>query len=274
MEKLKMEETIGGIGLKDVIKFQMRIMLGTQYDKVKKATKEEDIIVACLRVAWNDAFRHVSRNQWNNDSKKTKEINKLADEYKISGNTVDDKLNQYIVEKILHPTGRVYETFKEYVKAQDSKSKGDVIRKAIKEGLLEEFKEIKNIKDNKKPLCFGHIQKLFAMAVKYYVCIYICKDNLELNANLKIGEIIKKEDLENADCPIDSIILKCLDKKLEEGKFDDSGYELEKGSFSSFKWSKLGTNNYPDDKYEIIQNTVSDMAGNNRKLYFDFTEWG
>ena len=53
---------IGGVQLKDVITFQTQIMMGTQFTRVKNAKNANDIIIACLRLGWNDAFRHTSEN--------------------------------------------------------------------------------------------------------------------------------------------------------------------------------------------------------------------
>ena len=56
-------ENFGGITLDEVIVFQTQIMMGAQFGRIKKKkAMQEDIIIACLRMGWNDAFRHTSEN--------------------------------------------------------------------------------------------------------------------------------------------------------------------------------------------------------------------
>ena len=84
----------GGIQKTNVITFQTQVMLGAQFAKLKEAQAkaEEDnkldeacriLIVACLRVAWNDAFRHVTKNVENleNKFKKNGEFSDMEHEY-------------------------------------------------------------------------------------------------------------------------------------------------------------------------------------------------
>ena len=56
-------ESFGGITLSDVIIFQTQIMMGAQFGRIKNPdASQNDILVACLRMGWNDAFRHTSEN--------------------------------------------------------------------------------------------------------------------------------------------------------------------------------------------------------------------
>ena len=68
-------ENFGGITLDEVIVFQTQIMMGAQFGRIKKEKAlQEDIIIACLRMGWNDAFRHTSENtkkEEHNKKKKT-----------------------------------------------------------------------------------------------------------------------------------------------------------------------------------------------------------
>ena len=57
------EYNLGGITVKEAVTFQTQIMLGSQFGRVaNKNATAEDIMIACLRMGWNDAFRHTSEN--------------------------------------------------------------------------------------------------------------------------------------------------------------------------------------------------------------------
>ena len=65
-------KTYGGVTAKDVIVFQTKIMMGAQFGRIvwarehKSASlgnRQNEILVACLRIGWNDAFRHTSENE-------------------------------------------------------------------------------------------------------------------------------------------------------------------------------------------------------------------
>ena len=64
-----MSENLVNISYADSIKFQVKIMMGAQYGRILATNslqdidkQKDEIIIACLRMGWNDAFRHVSRN--------------------------------------------------------------------------------------------------------------------------------------------------------------------------------------------------------------------
>ena len=111
-----------------------------------------------------------------------------------------------------------------------------------------------------KALCFGHFQKMFNMALKFYLCLYISKEYLELDESFFDKRII--ENMKNADCPMDSIILKRLDKKQRsDGK-----------KYSDIKWSKMDVK---DGSYMEVQNAIDNIDKKKYKsrLSFDFKEW-
>ena len=65
-------KTYGGVTAKDIIVFQSKIMMGAQFGRIvwarehKSASlgnRQNEILVACLRIGWNDAFRHTSENE-------------------------------------------------------------------------------------------------------------------------------------------------------------------------------------------------------------------
>ena len=142
--------TIGGIDFKDVICFQTRIMMGHQYSCVIKATNKKDIIVACLRMGWNDAFRHTSKNVID------KTTNKSVLETKSA------KKQNFISEEILS-NECLYGAFCDFAKAQSTNDKIKAVdsRMDALKGLFRNYKEVKG----EKQVCFGHFQKMFKMAI-------------------------------------------------------------------------------------------------------------
>ena len=69
MSMEKYVDKIGvGVEISDVIVFQTRLMMGVQFErliaaKVKQGDeKKREVLIACLRLGWNDAFRHTSKN--------------------------------------------------------------------------------------------------------------------------------------------------------------------------------------------------------------------
>ena len=229
---------VAGISLDQVIAFQVKVMMGAQYSRVMNAKEEKDVIVACLRIAWNDAFRHVSENQ--------KGINYKKREEKCI--------------KILE-SDAVYRAFIEYADKETTDEKAEHIEQLItQEGsaFLKEFETLKIIDPevSDKSLCFGHFQKLFNMALKLYLCLYACQKNgLLPDPKAELGKEITEEMLQNADCPIDSIILRKL------------GFPFDK-----LTWSKIGKTDTNRD-YIDAQNAIRERCNNSNKLSFDFDNW-
>ena len=92
--------------------------------------------------------------------------------------------------------------------------------------------------------------------------------NSDGSVNYQVLEDLIEEqiinNIQNADCPIDSII---LDKLSEETK--NKEYILD------HKWSKYGTKSYPVEKYNKVQKTISELESVQGKsnLYYDFIAW-
>ena len=269
---------IGGIDTTAVIKFQARIMMGAQYERVISATSESDVIVACLRVAWNDAFRHVSENRAKTNKGTVQLLYELEENAKKAAKkmlgawAVDDDsiVSEWICQKILYRDGVVYKTFVNWAKATDSAGKFRVASDAIDQGLLKEFAFIKLVDSQTHPLCFGHIQKLYNMALKLYLCLYCWKK--ELGIDDVMGNVISEKDLANADCPIDSIILKQMDRLGVKKTGELTKYK----KFEAIKWSKLGTDHFARELYCDLQHSIREHVGDFAKsnLFFDFENWG
>lgn len=257
MEKY-VDEIGVGVELSDVIAFQTRLMMGAQFGRLEAAEKipddkkKKEILIACLRLGWNDAFRHTSKNVMNG-SKSFLEI-KSAEYNKEHKAEYDD----YICGEILSNDG-FFNVFKKFALASTSMDKIDVINNNWGEIKIL-FEDIKDVRGD-KALCFGHFQKMFNMALKFYLCLYVCKDALGLDTSFFDKEILS--NLKNADCPIDSIILNRLDEILvkKEG--------ANRKKYSSVKWSKMDVD---DGSYVKIQKAIDDTNYKSR-LSFDFKEW-
>ena len=244
-----MEENFGGITLAHVIQFQTRILFGAQYGRIELANKnrrDEQLIIACLRMGWNDAFRHVSTNQpsANEDVKNyLKNSNQRYEDYYCS--ILDNKDFLAI--------------FKKYASAKSTDDKCKAIQEnwwKIKD-VLKIVKVTEKAKENDKPLCFGHIQKMFNIAVKLYLCVYMCREHLGLD-DLPFDQNML-DALPYADCPIDSIILGETNKK----------------QYRDLVWSKIHS---PEEitTYKNIQDDFREESkrdGGNSSLYFDFVNW-
>lgn len=228
----------GGIEFKHIWKFQIKIMMGNQYSKCVNATSQKDIIVACLRLGWNDAFRHTSKN-----------IDGLKENQKES-----------IIVDICEKTS---ENFKKYAEKDTTEEKYNYINNCLAdENFKKNFNRIKVVAQGEdKALCLGHIQKMFNMALKLFLCLKICAEQadcmgIDIGLNSKLFEC--KFAFDTADCPIDSIIL------------DKLNYN------SEIKWSKLGQDEeHPAEEYKNIQDAISkkpEVAGKSN-LFFDFENW-
>lgn len=216
----------GGVELKNVIDFFLKISFGQQY-ALLKSDDEKDIIVACLRLGWKEAFKHVSENH------NEKGIN-------------EEDLRKFL-KKVC------FKNFIEYCKCSATEDKSKIIESILKDDhdFYKGIIDFKKISDTKNPICFGHIQKMFNLAIKFYLCLVILKDSGLFDKKLNIDI-----DFEHADCPIDSKIL----MKIKDNTIND------------LSWSKIKTD---EDirKYKKIQEYISEEVKGNSNLSFDFNEW-
>jgi hypothetical protein len=290
----------GGITLNHVLSFQIRIMMGNQYDSLVNAAinnDEDELIVACLRLGWNDAFRHVSKNIPEAEiiSQCTSQgWNKLLKKRKPGVNRVDDQDKDTIIVQICRS---LCEEFKEYASKSSTASRHAYIHeKMASEDFVSKFAVIKVVdpKESDKYLCFGHIQKMFNMAVKLYLCLKICAEEQEshdLQIILQFGATPEKNVLlkpeiftlfsssdTSADCPIDHYILEAIDREIDEQDADHADINPERRNrdsekFASIAWSKL--NAQSDTAYIDIQNKIAALQADSGKsnLCFDFEHW-
>lgn len=257
----------GGVTLEHVLAFQIRIMMGNQYGKLVEGMRtgcKVQPVIACLRLGWNDAFRHTSEN--------TDAANKLS-----------DKEKQQRMERICD---QLTNEFGEYTRLQSTEDRHAYIHEKMEDPeFLEKFASFKVVEGSDKALSFGHIQKMFNIAVKLYLCLKICADSapnqiiLEHGAtpdknvvlNAKMLELLSGEDV-TADCPIDHYILEAIDQRLSDtGACRTSKVSTKK--FANIPWSKLRGED--DQTYIEIQKEIAALQKNTAKsnLCFDFEGW-
>lgn len=259
---------IGGVSLADIIQFQTRIMFGAQYGRIEKSKYEkskDELIIACLRMGWNDAFRHVTKNL---DSVETDIKNHDSQKYEL-----EDEFCLKHKKIISHKKGRkeyddyyssilncdtILSTFKKYASVKTTDEKCDIIINNIGR-LADEFQKVK------ENICFGHVQKLFNIAVKLYLCLYMCRIYLNIDDELFYNDIVAA--LETADCPIDSIILDRFEQKKMKEKGIGKEHEL---LYPDFTWSQISSDE-TIDTYKSIQKDF--RSAGKSSLYFDFAEW-
>ena len=131
-EELMINKNIGGIERSHIIKFLFRVLATQHYNLIINALNDEDIIIACLRIAWNDAFRHVSKNQPNAKKKQ---------DFKAMHNK---DVNEYIVNCILR-NEIVLNSFLNYCRANTPAKKVLSLENDINNGLLRCFEDVKVI---------------------------------------------------------------------------------------------------------------------------------
>ena len=194
----------------NVLRFLFRATLGDEFKNIENQQSEDEIILSCLCLGWNDAFRRTLKNKKGVDIDRKVKVKIFTD-------------HKYI------------NRFREYASATTSAAKADMLEKIRNDmaGDISKYKEGK--------FTIGLAQKIFNIAVKLYVCIYLFSDVLG------VKNVVKKYAFDEADCPLDGKILDELDRRVREGS-----------------WSKL------NDKKEYID--IQDSIKGDRLLY-DFLNW-
>lgn len=257
----------GGVTLEHVLAFQIRIMMGNQYDRLVEGMRtgcKRQPVIACLRLGWNDAFRHTSKN--------TEKANKMSGKEKQQQmNSICDQL-----------TGE----FCEYSRLQSTEERHAYIHEKMENPeFLKKFEYLKVVKGSDKALSFGHIQKMFNIAIKLYLCLKICADSapapiiLEYGATPDENVVLDAKKLEllsgenvTADCPIDHYILETIDQRLSATGACRAS-EVRAKKFADIPWSKL--RGEADQTYIEIQKEIAALQKNDSKsnLCFDFEGW-
>lgn len=246
----------GGITFGHVWAYQIKCMMANQYNPLVNAIGNgniDDIIITCLRLGWNDAFRHVSKNK--------------ASFEKMTNTDKDNEIIKVCKD--------ICGEFKAYIKLPDTQLKSQYIENLFVTPVFSKKFDTVKVTDPKDPdygnkaLCFGHIQKIFNMATKLLLGLVISAEQADaLHIKVKLGTVEKgvivcltdnnwwkgifDEKNFDADCPLDSRIL---------GKIGDS----------ATKWSRIG-NGDPISEYKKMQDIIkSKTTGCN--LLFDFENW-
>ena len=271
-------KTYGGVTAKDIIVFQTKIMMGAQFGRIVWArdhkseplgNRQNEILVACLRIGWNDAFRHTSENEEGiNDTKESKgavSTYKKQEEYEITllklyrGNITEKKATADFDDYFSEIVKKLLDVFCEYAKAPTKKH---LIIDSHWAEIEDCFRGVKKLNGDKK-LFFGHIQKMFNIAIKLYLCLFVCREELDLDDNIFVADIVN--NFANADCPLDSIIL----GKLEQVEMQKNGIGATYTTkYAGYTWSQLNSSDYSD-----IQDSIKNESGGNSNLWFDFDNW-
>ena len=258
----------GGVTYKEVIAFQTKILFGAQFGRIMWAKdlnngeldeRQNEILIACLRLGWNDAFRHVSKNAPNVDKnvkeykKQGKYISKILKLFrgKIKKEEKHADFDDYFCDDVISKE-KFLDIFKSYAGA-DADDKSKIIENEM--GALKKL--FINVK---RELSFGHMQKMFNMAVKLYLCLYVCRDELGLDKELFVKGIVDKFD--QAHCPVDSIILGEIDQNEMCSLGEGQPY---KEPHSKYKWSQL-----KKDEYDKIQGKIAEKCTGKSNLFYDF----
>ena len=263
----------GKIGFEHVWKYQIGCMMANQYTSLVNAIhkKETDnVIVACLRLGWNDAFKHVSEN--------TQAFNSLNDKDK------DSQVND--------ACGKLVKFFNDYASQKNSRDRFDKINDFLKiNAFLGIFSSIKNIHSSTYPLCLGHIQKMFNIAIKLLVCLITSAEHSAVcGITVKLGEVNGTAvhltdcdktgrcllsydnfpyEFDTADCPIDHIILTSIQNRRTS---TSSPFGHKK--YDEIVWSKMGGKEDPKN-YLVAQSEIVAIQADPGKsnLCFDFENW-
>lgn len=297
----------GGIDFGHVLAFQIKCMMSNQYGTLVEAIgsgKINDIIVACLRLGWNDAFRHVSKNVSTRTtiaelSKLTKnpdwnsiyiEITNRQSKFKGKNFEISDDEKNKIILMIC---SSLVNDFKTYLNEKSTTDRMKNISTLMNtQNFKNKFTPIKDINAPGYELCFGHIQKLFNMATKLLLCLVVSAEQassngIQVKLKNKVGsncvyltdnnwwQRIFDKDNFDADCPLDSIILDSIEKrKINNINKSASGHT----KYSQIVWSKLGTKE-PIQNYNLAQieikniNAKTHNNNTNCNLLFDFENW-
>lgn len=246
----------GGVNFEHVFAFQIKCMMAGQYHKLVNAKKPDDIIIACLRLGWVDAFRQTSRNTEKFNCKKDAEKSPIIDA--VCGATT------------------MVNGFKEYASKTSTEERVKCINALLgNTEFTDNIAQVKDISNAKFPLCLGHIQKMYNMAIKLLLCLlltaeYVNKQPWDVPLSQAISlksksfldfkeQNFKDICFDTADCPIDSIIL---------GKLNPNA--------NTSVWSKFGADeDHPYTDYENTQTTIANIQKGTGKsnLCFDFENW-
>ncbi len=258
----------GGVGFEEVWRYQIGCMMAGQYSALLDAMDQKSrkgVMAVCLRLGWNDAFKHVSENK-----------DKLTDTQKLNA--------------VEHACKALVTYFEEYAKQVSTESRVKYINECLKETeFVAIFEQIKKVDSETYPLCLGHVQKMFNIAIKLLLCLIVSAEHATaIGMCVKLGkckenDVILNDGLlsyanfpfafETADCPIDHIILERMDAYKTSPSPEIFGPKKRK-KYASIVWSKMGKQE--DEKnYNSAQSKIALIHKGTTKsnLCFDFENW-
>lgn len=264
----------GCIDFEHIWKYQIGCMMANQFSSLVKAiynNNADEVIVSCLRLGWNDAFKHVSEN--------TDSFNNLSDAGK----------NKAVWDACIN----LVSYFKIYATKNNFSDRYNTIDGFLKDpSFVSIFSSIKNTASSTYPLCLGHIQKMFNIAIKLLLCLIISTEHatacgLKVKLSEKEGTDINLTDhnllsfskfpyaFDTADCPIDHLIL----VEIEEKKTNPRSAIFGHCHYSDIIWSKMGdvSSGAKEDQrnYKAAQEEIENIQNGTGKsnLCFDFENW-
>ena len=282
----------GGITFEHVWAFQIKCMMSNQYDNLVRALEKNDknlVIAACLRLGWNDAFRHTSKN---NDDK-TIISNYLKQEWTEFIKPGQTRMNDSMrADVFLEVCKNLVEYFKEYAKCTTTVDRYNYMDSISKDPkFIGIIGVVKDTAAKDKELCIGHVQKMFNIAMKLILCLIESADHAR-KTSLQVclqkkhpGTCIYLTDhglltygnfpfaFDTADCPVDSIVLEAIDS-IQKGVYTHP--PIGSKTYKQIIWSKLGAKE-PGENYLLTQNEIRDIQKGSVpakcNLCFDFENW-
>ena len=279
----------GGINFGHVLAFQTKCMMKNQYSTLVEALKTNNrklVIAACLRLGWNDAFRHVSENNDNatiiNNCVSYSPNSPHFKMMSAKQDSITDEEKNRLIFKICEC---LVDYFDEFAKLVNTKERHKYINDKLNEPIFKNLIGIIKKTTESKALCMGHIQKMFNIAMKVLVCLIISYEqakalpyNVILNEDdcvyLTTNALLDSKEFnysfDTADCPVDSYILKAVDDKIVKRSQGINGHD----KYADIVWSKFGTKE-DSNNYISVQNEISNIQFGAGKcnLCFDFENW-
>lgn len=223
------------ITMKDICNFLLTSTFGRDNYRRLLApdVTEDDVITACLLRAWRDAFSRVSTSA------------------PVQTATAED----------ICKDPRVLEIFREYIQAPGTRTAtgAGYCKATVLHNHYDELMRILGQNRNVGGLGYGHLQKWFNMAVKYYYVLWVKRDRIGLDG------VLKNYPFDEADCPVDSVILAALQADCKKQGLPAKNCNG-KGC-CHVSWSKM-----TEDDYRQIQECIGALT-NGCNLDYDFQNW-
>lgn len=221
--------------MKDICNFLLASTFGRDNYRslLKPGVIEDDVITACRLRAWRDACSRVSTSA------------------PVQTATAED----------ICKDPRVLEIFREYIQAPGTRTAtgAGYCKATVLHNHYDELMRILGQNRNVGGLGYGHLQKWFNMAVKYYYVLWVKRDRIGLDG------VLKNYPFDEADCPVDSVILAALQADCKKQGLPAKNCNG-KGC-CHVSWSKM-----TEDDYRQIQECIGALTSG-CNLDYDFQNW-